>query len=98
MGTLVLQNLTTIYYAAIYLCVMNIFKLIGELVVIYILYKIIFDFIIPLYNSTKQVKSKMAEMQERMKQQQRQQAASQPPVKPVTKAAAEDYIDYEEVK
>ena len=77
---------------------MNIFKLIGELVVIYILYKLIFDFIIPLYNSTKQVKSKMAEMQERMKQQQRQQAASQPPVKPVNKAAAEDYIDYEEVK
>ena len=84
---------------------MNIFKLIGELVVIYILYKIIFDFIIPLYNSTKQMKSKMSEMQQRMQQQQRAQAEQQRnpnsannvkiTKEPLTK---EDYIDYEEIK
>ena len=53
---------------------MNIFKLIGELVVIYILYKIIFDFIVPLYKASKQMKSKMNDMQQNMQKQQRAQA------------------------
>ena len=84
---------------------MNIFKLLGELVVIYILYKIIFDFIIPLYNASKQMKSKMSEMQQRMQQQQRAQAEQQSTqnrttATPVSKSAisTEDYIDYEEIK
>ena len=84
---------------------MNIFKLIGELVVIYILYKIIFDFIIPLYKASKQMKSKMTDMQERMQQQQRAQAEQQrnqnyPPqaTKATEQISKEDYIDYEEVK
>lgn len=79
---------------------MNIFKLIGELVVIYILYKVIFDFIIPVYNTSKQMKQKMNEMH-------RQQGAAAArekevftnnsmPAKP--SAPAEDYIEYEEVK
>ena len=78
---------------------MNLFKLLGELVVIYILYKVIFDFIVPLYNTTKQMKGKMSEMQERMQQQQRAQAEQQrqnpAPKESITKG---DYIDYEEVK
>ena len=85
---------------------MNIFKLIGELVVIYILYKIIFDFIIPLYNASKQLKGKVSEMQQRMQQQQRAQAAEQQkqqtqasaPLKTTVKIVKDDYIDYEEVK
>ena len=83
---------------------MNIFKLIGELVVIYILYKLIFSFIIPLYNASKQMKGKMTEMQERMQAQQRAQAEQQgqqqtpQPPKSTEKISKEDYIDYEEVK
>ena len=83
---------------------MNIFKLIGELVVIYILYKLIFSFIIPLYNASKQMKGKMNEMQERMQAQQRaqaeQQSQQQTPQQPkaTEKISKEDYIDYEEVK
>lgn len=84
---------------------MNIFKLIGEIVVIYILYKLIFSFIIPLYNASKQMKGKMNEMQERMQAQQRaqaeqqrqQQEPSQSP-KAAEKISKDDYIDYEEVK
>ena len=83
---------------------MNIFKLIGEIVVIYILYKLIFSFIIPLYQASKQMKGKVTEMQERMQAQQRAQAeqqrqsqASQPP-KASEKISKDDYIDYEEVK
>ena len=84
---------------------MNIFKLIGELVVIYILYKFIFGFVIPLYNAGKQMKGKMSEMQEHMQAQQRAQAEQnkqqyQPPQAPKAneKISKDDYIDYEEVK
>ena len=84
---------------------MNIFKLIGELVVIYILYKVIFSFIIPLYKAGSQMKSKMSDMQERMQQQQRAQAEQQrqqnyQPQSPkaTEQISKEDYIDYEEIK
>jgi len=84
---------------------MNIFKLIGEIVVIYILYKLIFSFIIPLYKASKQMKGKVTEMQDRMQAQQRAQAeqqrqqsqAPQPP-KAAEKISKDEYIDYEEVK
>ena len=84
---------------------MNFFKLIGELVVIYILYKVIFDFIIPVYKTTKQVKTKMNDMHARMQEQQRGKATSpsthtptQEPIKKPSSLAKDDYIDYEEVK
>jgi hypothetical protein len=79
---------------------MNFFKLIGELVVIYILYKVIFDFIIPVYKTTKQVKTKMNDMHARMQEQERGYTAppTQEPIKKNTTAAKDDYIDYEEVK
>ena len=84
---------------------MNIFKLIGELVVIYILYKLIFSFIIPLYTASKQMKGKMTEMQERMQaqqraqaEQQRQQQQTQQTPRSTEKISKDDYIDYEEVK
>ena len=84
---------------------MNIFKLIGELVVIYILYKVIFSFIIPLYKAGTQMKSKMTDMQQRMQKQQQAQAEQQrqqnyPPQAPkaTEQISKEDYIDYEEIK
>jgi hypothetical protein len=83
---------------------MNIFRLIGELVVIYILYKVIFDFIIPLYKSTKKVRSAMSDMQAKMQEQQRAQAAQNAqhaqyePNKKASTVSKDDYIDYEEIK
>ena len=82
---------------------MNILKLLGELLTIYILYKVIFDFIIPMYKATKEIKGKMSDMQVRMQEQQRAQAAQQQKneqdrVKQTVKPASEDYIEYEEVK
>jgi hypothetical protein len=83
---------------------MNIFRLIGELVVIYILYKVIFDFIIPLYKSTKKVRSAMSDMQAKMQEQQSAQAAknTQPSQhgadRKTSSVSKGDYIDYEEVK
>ena len=79
---------------------MNVFRLIGELVVIYILYKVIFDFVIPIYKTTKQVKTKMNDIHSRMQEQQRTQSTppAQEPVKKSTAISKDDYIDYEEVK
>ena len=81
---------------------MNILKLAFELFVIYILYKFIFEFIIPVYKTTKHVKQKMNDMHQQMQQNQSAEASdpfakhssSDAPKRPVS----DDYIDYEEVK
>jgi len=80
---------------------MNIFRLAAELFLIYLLYKFIFDFIIPVYESSKKIKKQFGEMQEKMQNnmnqyQNQQKTAQPPPPKPVQKEG--DYIDFEEVK
>ena len=69
---------------------------------LYLLYKLIFDFIIPVYNTTKQVKQKVGEMQQKMQDQmntQQQKSANTTFAKesnPTPKS--KDYIDFEEIK
>ncbi len=83
---------------------MNIIRLAIELFALYFLYKLIFDFIIPVAKTTKQVKKQFsdmsAQMQEKMKQQQTQQqdtfAQTTSSNKPPTGKG--DYIEFEEVK
>lgn len=80
---------------------MNIFRLALELFAIYMLYKLVFDFILPIYRTTKDMKGKMQDMSRRMSEQ--QQAQNEPVRRPeadpaVKKNFAGDYIDYEEVK
>ena len=80
---------------------MNILRLAGELLLIYILYKLIFDFIIPIYQTTKKVKKQFGEMHNKMQDHMntfnQQQSASAPkPSDEPTKN--EEYIDYEEIK
>lgn len=80
---------------------MNIFKLLFQLFLLYLAYKFIFHFLIPVYRTTKQVKKKMNEMQENMQQQYRQQQQYEQQSRPVVKEekpAAEDYIEFEEIK
>ena len=77
-------------------------KVLFELFVLYLVYKLIFDFIIPVYNTTKQVSKKMGEMQSKMNDHFDQQSAGSGG-KPQATAAAEkpareDYIEFEEVK
>lgn len=80
---------------------MNILRLIGELLLIYLLYKLIFDFIIPLYKTTKRVKKQFGEMQSKMQDQMKaynqQQQQQKTTVKPEP-LKSEEYIDYEEIK
>lgn len=78
---------------------MNILRLAAELFLIYIFYKLIFDFIIPLYRSTKKIKKQFGEMQRKMQsemnQYQQPQQAQPSKSKPEKEA---DYIEFEEVK
>jgi len=70
---------------------------------LYLLYKLIFDFIIPVVKTTKQVKKQFgdmnAQMQEKMNQQQQQPTNFTAPQKPASATSKnDDYIDFEEVK
>lgn len=79
---------------------MNIFRLAAELFLIYILYKIIFEFIVPVYNSTKKIKKQFGDMQEKMEQDMNtmnSRRPQSPPAAPKVKREG-DYIDYEEIK
>ena len=80
---------------------MNIIRLLFELFIIYLVYKLIFDFIIPIYRTTKQVKTKMDEMNQRMADQQNSMNGQQYQAREKETSAhrppAEDYIDYEEI-
>jgi len=76
-----------------------------ELLFIYFLYRLVFDFIIPIYRSSRKVHAHMKDMQQRMQdqlyreQQQQQRRAASPPPPPVQTTGEEgEYIDYEEVK
>ncbi|AWO01427.1 hypothetical protein DLD77_06840 [Chitinophaga alhagiae] len=69
----------------------------------WILYKLVFDFIIPVYRGTKQVRRQVRDMQQHMQeqfrqQQQQQQAPPQPTSPSAPKREKGDYIDFEEVK
>ncbi|MDQ6755937.1 MAG: hypothetical protein M3004_03290 [Bacteroidota bacterium] len=80
---------------------MNIIRLAGEIFLIYILYKLVFEFIIPIYQTTKKVKNQFGEMHNKMQDQmntftkQQNNTATKPAEQSAKK---EDYIDYEEVK
>ena len=82
---------------------MNIIRLAGEIFLLYLLYKLIFDFIIPIYIASKKVKNQFGEMHSKMQEQMNQynrQAAQQPQTAATAKTEKkkEEYIDYEEIK
>ncbi|WP_212001050.1 hypothetical protein [Chitinophaga sp. HK235] len=72
----------------------------------WLLYKLVFDFIIPVYRSTKAVRKQMSDIQQHMRQQYEEQQSAQgqatqqaPPVsRPASKPGKDDYIDFEEIK
>ena len=70
---------------------------------IYLAYKLVFDFIIPVYPTTRKIKKGFREMQEKMNagmqgQQPGQPVSGKTTSKTSTPAAQGDYIDFEEVK
>ena len=79
---------------------MSILRFLFYAFLLYLAYKLVFDFIIPVYRTTRQVKKSFREMQERMQQ----------PAEPFGQASATtvqdhspnknegDYIEFEEVR
>ena len=68
---------------------------------IYLAYRLVFHFIIPIYKTTRQVKKQFREMHSRMQDNMSQQQPYQQPAAPATenkKQQAGDYIDFEELK
>jgi hypothetical protein len=67
----------------------------------YILYKLVFSFIIPVYKTTRQVRRGFRQMQEQMNQYQNgpyQQTSSEQYSQTTKENTKGDYIDFEEVK
>lgn len=70
----------------------------------YLAYQFIFNFLIPVYRTTRRVKRGFREMNSRMNeymsQQQQQQASqsAQPPDNNTKKTPVGEYIDFEEIK
>jgi len=77
-----------------------IFRILLYAFLLYVLYKIIFDLVIPVYKTTRQFKKGFQEMQNRMNEQMKnqQQADPQTKTKQSSKAPSGDYIDFEEIK
>jgi hypothetical protein len=67
---------------------------------IYILYKLIFDFAIPVYKATRQIRKGFKDMHNRMQDQMNQQSSQPSPPPPVANPSSnsKDYIEFEEIK
>lgn len=78
---------------------MKFFETAAELFLLYLLYKFIFDFIIPVYESSKKIKKQFGEMQEKMQNDMRTYQNQQKPSQSEPSSRKEgDYIDFEEIK
>lgn len=80
---------------------MNLFRIVFELFALYLLYKLIFDFIIPITKTTKEVKKKFSEMSAQMEEKMNQQTNTPPNAQFTSSTATgkkDDYIEFEEVK
>lgn len=66
----------------------------------YILYKLVFDFIVPVYKTTTHVKQQFKNMHDNMQQQPNnfQKQREPEPKKEKTSTSIGEYIDFEEVK
>jgi hypothetical protein len=68
---------------------------------IYLAYRLVFHFIIPIYKTTRQVKKQFREMHSRMQDNMSQQQPYQQPATQATenkKQQSGDYIEFEELK
>ena len=86
---------------------MNIFRTAFELFALYLLYKLVFDLIIPVAKTTSQVKKQFGDMQNQMKENMHQYQQEQTRTynnsssvhqHSVKKPSTDDYIEFEEIK
>ena len=83
-----------------YFCVMNLFRIVIELFGLYLLYKVIFDVIIPFAGAYRKAKKQFGEMRDANRR-------PEPEVRTESKSGGDsrrkeppvgDYIDFEEIK
>jgi len=68
-------------------------------VVIYLVYRFVFELVIPITKTVSRMKTTVTKMQEQQEQYNQNQHTKQPPTsKPNTSSINEEYIDFEEVK
>ena len=80
---------------------MSVFRFLFYAFLIYLAYRLVFHFIIPIYKTTKQVKKQFREMNEQMQDRVNQHQGYQQSPTPQPQEKKEqvgDYIDFEEVK
>jgi len=69
---------------------MNLFRLFFEMLLIYIIYKVVFELVIPLYQGTRIMQKKMEQFKENNRQAPQKEKSN--PGK-----GEDDYIDFEEI-
>ena len=69
-----------------------------ELFVFYIIYKFVFELMLPVYNTTKQIKKKMNEMNDQFDKNLKKNNNTTNTDSNPKKDINHDYIDYEEIK
>jgi hypothetical protein len=87
---------------------MSLSEILFLVIVFYLLYQFVFNFLVPVFRTTRHVRQQFRNMRDGMgegqyghhqEQPQPQQTASRPQERhSSTRGAAEDYIDFEEVK
>ena len=76
------------------------FRVLIELFLFYLLYRFIFELVIPIFRTTREVKKKMNEFHQNMNRTaENNRASNESAAKPTaSKPPKEDYIDFEEIK
>jgi len=79
---------------------MSFFKIILYTFLIYVAYRFVFNFVIPIYRATRQMKKGFREMNGRMNEHMRQQQEQFTPQEQSQKPGQkeDDYIEFEEIK
>lgn len=78
---------------------MMILRILFYAFLIYLAYRLIFDFILPVYRTTRQVRRGFREMHERMQQHTSPSQHEEPtPQRENGKGSVGEYIDFEEIK
>ena len=76
-------------------------RMILTLLLIYIVYKFVFEFVIPIFNTTRQMSNKVKEMTEKMQEQERKRQMEEQKnthQAQSAKPSPEDYIEYEDIQ
>lgn len=80
---------------------MNILRLLFELFLLYMLYKLVFDFIIPVYKASTRMREQVRNMRQKMQEQQQEPSShvqNDQPGSNSSQSVDKEYIDFEEVK